>query len=73
MTMEEKYALIWFEGDEYYTLVDRHNKTVLIAAAEAKESTAGILRTEDDVENALDDLRYAIPANLLQELFGWDV
>lgn len=72
-TKTKVYALIWFEGENYYTLVDRNNKTVLLSEAEAEYDTSGILRTEDDVENAQDDIRYAIDVTLLEDLFGWVV
>lgn len=72
-TKTRAYALIWFEGENYYTLVDQFNKTVLISEAEAYYDTTGILKTEDDVENAADDVRYAISTDLLEDLFGWTV
>lgn len=67
-----EYAVIWFEGEETYTLVNSSNQTVILSRAEAYQDTAGVINTEDDLENAEDDLRYAISTDLLEDLFGWD-
>ena len=55
-----KYALIWFEGDSPFTLVNKEGKTVLLTKDEALQQSSGLLTTQDDVDAAEDDLRYAI-------------
>lgn len=66
-----KYALIWFEGDSPYTLVDKQGKTVLLTKEAALNQSSGLLHSQDDVDAAEDDLRYAITTELLDELYGW--
>lgn len=66
-----KYALIWFEGDNPYTLVDKQGKTVLLTKDAALNQSSGLLHSQDDVDAAEDDLRYAITTDLLDELYGW--
>lgn len=67
-----KYAIIWFEGDSPYTMVDKKGKTVLLSKEAAMQQASGLLHTQDDVDEAEDDLKYAITATLLEDLFGWD-
>jgi len=69
----KNYALIWFEGEDTYTLVDRADKTVLLTEAEALNDAVSFLRSEKDLDNAIDDVRYAISVELLEDLFGWEV
>lgn len=69
--MAEKYALVWFEGDDPFTLVDHKGTTVLLDKEDALRQSSGILLTQDDVDNAEDDLRYAITTDLLEDLYGW--
>lgn len=68
-----KYAIIWFEGDSPYTMVDKKGKTVTLSKEAALEQSSGLLHTQDDVDEAEDDLKYAITTTLLEDLFGWDV
>lgn len=68
------YAILWFEGnDNMFTLVDEHDKTVLLTKPEALHEAARILSTEAEVQEAESGIRYAVPANLLDTLFGWVV
>jgi hypothetical protein len=75
MNMETRYAIIWFEGQDKYTLVDRHGSIVTRTEKEITHapSIVSILRTQSDVEDAQDDLKYAISTELLENLFGCDV
>lgn len=68
-----KYAIIWFEGDSPYTMVDKKGKTVILGKEAALQQASGLLHTQDDVDAAEDDLKYAITTTLLEDLFGWDV
>lgn len=72
MNTDREYAIVWFEGEDIYTLVDTNDKTVLLTESEALSEAAQILRKTSDVEDAEEDLRYAIPAHMLNELFGWN-
>jgi len=73
--MDTKFAVIWFEGTDNYTLVDRKGRLVKMSEKEAiaAPSITGLLRTQADVEEAQDELRYAISLELLETLFGCDV
>lgn len=68
-----EYAIIWFEGDDAFTLVNSQNQTVVQTRAEVSRDTAGVIDTEDQLDKAEDDLRYAISLTLLEDLFGWVV
>lgn len=67
-----KYAIIWFEGEAPYTMVDKKGKTVVLTKDAALEQASGLLHTQDDVDEAEDDLKYAITTTLLEDLFGWN-
>lgn len=73
--MDTKFAVIWFEGADIFTLVDRKGKLVKLSEREAKAapSITGVLKSQSDVELAVDDLKYAIYLDLLEDLFGCDV
>jgi hypothetical protein len=73
--MNTKYAVIWFEGHDNYTLVDKSGDFILMTEKEARKapSISGILNTQSDVEEAQDDLKYAISTELLENLFGCDI
>jgi len=72
MQPQNAYALIWFEGDTPYLLADHKGKTVLFSEQDALSHATSALKTQDDVDNAEDDLRYAIATELLEELYGWE-
>lgn len=65
------YAIVWFEGDDIFTLVDNDDKTIRLTEEHAKEESYATLRNEKDIEDAQDDLRYAIHVDLLESTFGW--
>lgn len=67
------YAIIWFEGETAFTLVDSQNKTVVQPRDAVQRDTAGVIDTEQQLEDAEDDLRYAISVDLLENFFGWEV
>lgn len=70
----KQYAIIWFEDDDNYTLVNRNGLVTLTEdEVHSSEEIAGILETQEDVDVAQDDARYAIRLDLLDELFGYDV
>jgi hypothetical protein len=70
---ETRYAILWFEDDAAFTLVDDSDKTVVLSESEAKAEASTILRNENEVEEAESGVRYAVPTQLLDELFGWIV
>lgn len=70
---KKRYAIIWFEGDNTFRLVDRQSKTITLSYEEASQDSAGIIDTEESLERAEDDLRYAISTELLEDLYGWSV
>lgn len=71
----DTYAVIWFEGPDTFTLVDRKGRLVKMTAKEVSnsETIVSTLKTQADVEEALDGLKYAITLDLLENLFGCDV
>lgn len=73
--MDTKYAVIWFEGTDNYTLVDRKGRLVKMSEKEAHAapSILALLKTQTDVEEAQDGPKYAIQLELLETLFGCDV
>lgn len=66
-----RYAIIWFEGESTFRLVDNQSRTITLSYDEAMQDSAGIIDTEDALERAEDDLRYAISTDLLEDLYGW--
>lgn len=73
--MDTKYAVIWFEGTDNFTLVDRKGRLVKMVEkdAHAAPSISGLLKTQADVERAQDGPKYAITLELLESLFGCDI
>lgn len=67
----KEYALIWFEGEDPFTMVNKEGKTVLLSKEEALRQVSSLLENQDDVDKAEDDLRYGIASHLLEELYGW--
>lgn len=69
------YAVVWFEGDSVYTLVNSANEPILMSKQQVAQepSIHGIIDSEDQVETASDDLRYAIRTQLLEDLYGYVV
>ena len=72
-TSDPQYAILWFEGSDMFTLVDDNDKTILLAREAAQEESSRLLHTEKEINEAEEGIRYAVPANLLDELFGWTV
>lgn len=73
--MDTKYAVIWFEGADNYTLVDRKGRLVKMSEKDAASapSISGLLKTQAQVEEAQDGPKYAITLDLLETLFGCDI
>lgn len=67
----KRYAIIWFEGESTFRLVDKNSRTITLSYAEAAQDSAGLIETEEALERAEDDLRYAISTDLLEDLYGW--
>lgn len=69
----KRYAIIWFEDNDNFTLFNRKGLVVLTKEQVlSSDDIAGILESEADVDDAQDDLRYAISLELLDELYGYD-
>lgn len=66
-----EYAILWFEDNSIFTLVNEDNYTVRLTFTEAQDESARILETEEDIDEADEGVRYAVPLYLLDELFGW--
>lgn len=69
------FVPVWFSDGDVFTFTDKHGHTLSYTEIDARRQPAisAILRTEDDVERAEDDVRYAIDATLLEELFGYAI
>lgn len=68
--MDTFYAIIWFEDGSTFYMVDSSDNPVLLSKQEVLYDEIPILRTRDDINDAEDDIRYAIPEDLLEEIFG---
>lgn len=74
MSLEAKYAIVWFENDEPYTLVDSDtDKPILLTAGEAQTEAASRILTLEQAEDMQEGFRYAVHTSLLDELFGYVV
>lgn len=71
MDTQADYAIVWFEGDDIFTLVDNEDKTIRLTETHAQTESFDTLKSAKQVEDAQDDLRYAIHVDLLESLFGW--
>lgn len=71
--MSNIYVPIWFSEGDVYTFSDKDGNTIQYTEVEASRQPAisSLLKTESDVERADDDVRYAISASLLEELYGY--
>lgn len=71
--MEDQYAIVWFEGENVYTLVNNKDRPILLSKEHlsSEPSIHGVIDREDQVETANDDHRYAIRTHLLEELYGY--
>jgi len=72
-SLRDQYAILWFEDSNMFTLVDDEDKTIILDRHSALEESARILDTESEINEAEEGIRYAVPAYLLDELFGWTV
>lgn len=70
---KELFAIVWFEDDDVFTLVDDDDKTVLLTYSEALDESSSVLANEKEVDEAEKGIRYALPVELLDTLFGWTV
>lgn len=73
--MNTKYIIIWFEGTDNYTLVDHSGHFKLLTRTEVARTPElyGILMTQEEVDDAQEDVKYAISTELFSEVFGVDV
>ena len=74
-----KYAMIQFYESNAYTKVDRAGKIVTLTEEEAlsapsigknQKKTKKLLITESDIDDAENDVWYAIETNLLEAIYG---
>lgn len=70
-----EYAIIWYEDDTIFRLVDTKGNLRVFTRQQAEEeaSVSGFLETEDDINKAEDDLRYAISLQLLEDTYGFNI
>jgi hypothetical protein len=70
----EQFVVITFSGDDGVFVVTKSDGTVLTREyAAIKGDVHGVLSTEEEIDEAKDDTRYAVPVDLAREVFGWDI
>lgn len=70
MTEDNRYAVVWFEGDDIFRLATNDDKTVWLTRAETEYEVIGVLETQSQVDEAKEGIRYAIAADLMDSMFG---
>lgn len=74
MTGPEQFIVVWFKGDdEIYAVTDSEGTVLKREYAALKGDVHGVLSTEEEIEDAADDVRYAVPVELAREVFGWEL
>lgn len=72
MNQSGNYAIIWFEDESIYRLVDHqgHLKVFDIQQIDQENTVSEFIKTQDDIDNAEDSVRYAITIDLLEDTYG---
>lgn len=74
LQQQTQYAMIQFYDSNAYTKVDRSGKLILLSEEQAKAAPSigskRLLRTEGDIDDAENDVWYAIETNLLEAIYG---
>lgn len=74
MSEPEKFVVIWFdENNDVYTVTDGDDNIIEREYDALKSDVHGVLSTEEEIEDATADVRYAVPVDLAREVFGWDL
>lgn len=75
MSDQELFIVVTFSGsDDVFVVTNDTDGTVVKREYDAvKNSVHGVLSTEEEIEDAADDVRYAVPVELAREVFGWDL
>jgi hypothetical protein len=73
------------DGPELFVVVQFSDKEEVFAVADAEGTILqrdrdairgdvhGVLSSEDEIDDAANDVRYAVPVDLAREVFGWDL
>jgi hypothetical protein len=70
----EQFVVVSFSDDQSVFVVTRTDGSIVLREYDAvKNDVHGVLSTEDEIDNARDNVRYAVPADLAREYFGWDL
>lgn len=74
MSEPELFIVVSFsDGDDIFAVTTDDGKIVKREYAAVKDSVHGVLSTEDEIDAAATDVRYAVPVDLAREVFGWDL
>jgi hypothetical protein len=71
----ELFVVVSFEGDtqEVGVVVSSDGSIVQREYDAVKNDVHGVLSTEEEIDEAQDNTRYAVPVDLAREYFGWDL
>ena len=74
-TGPEQFIVVSFGAeDDIFAVTTDDGSTIIQREYDAiKDSVHGVLSTEDEIESAENDVRYAVPVDLAREVFGWDL
>lgn len=74
MSDPELFIVVQFSEDgAVYAVTDAGGTILQRDVAAIKNDVHGVLSTEHEIDEADDDVRYAVPADLAREVFGWEL
>ena len=74
MTGPEQFVVVEFSNkDEVFVVADTAGAPIQRDRDAIKNDVHGVLSTEEEIDDAADGVRYAVPADLAREVFGWDL
>ena len=70
----EQFVVVTITDEQDVFVVTRTDGSVVVREYDAvKNDVYGVLSTEDEIDSAQDNVRYAVPVELAREYFGWDL
>lgn len=74
MSGPELFIVVQFSEDgAVYAVTDSSGTVLQRDIAAIKNDVHGVLSTEEEIDDAADEVRYAVPADLAREVFGWEL
>ena len=69
----EQFVVVSFDGNDVMAVTNPDGVILSREYGAVKNDVHGVLSSEEEIDSASDNVRYAVPVDLARTVFGWEL